>query len=73
MGKRRKRREVPDSDIMLAQSIKITDKFIFEEQNGSELSRSMILEECKTSFTAAVTAGALFLLAQVSVILKLLY
>lgn len=70
MGKRRRRRrDVPESDIMLAQSVRITDKFVFEEEPSQEEGRAMIYQDCQSSFTAVVVAGALFLLAQVVILI----
>jgi len=69
MGKRRRKREVPESDLMLAQSIKITDKFIFSDAQTSDINKKLVQEECATSFTAVIIAGALFLIAQVVVLM----
>jgi len=67
MGKRRRRREVPENDIMLAQSIKITDKFLFEEAPDAEA--ALHDAECRSSLSAVIVAAALFLVAQVIILL----
>jgi len=69
MGKRRRRRDVPENDILLAQQIKITDKFVFEEDTSAEHGRTLVLEDCASSFTAIVVAGALFILAQIVILI----
>ncbi|KAF2364740.1 PAN/Apple domain [Trinorchestia longiramus] len=68
-GKRRRRREVQENDIMVAQSIHITDKFLFNDEDESEVEKLLSTAECDTSYTGIIIACALFLLAQLVILL----
>lgn len=68
----RKRREVKDTDIMVAQSVRITDKFQFASARQEEVDVEAAQGSC-SSFTGIVVACALFLFAQLVLLMAWSY
>lgn len=66
-GKRRRRREVQENDIMVAQSIHITDKFLFNEGNV-DVEKISADGECSNTYAGVIVAGILFIVAQVAIL-----
>ena len=52
---------------MVAQSVHITDKFLFNESDESEVEKLMSVSDCATSYTGVIIACALFIFAQVKI------
>ncbi|XP_045618140.1 uncharacterized protein [Procambarus clarkii] len=69
---RRRRREVQDTDIMVAQSVRITDKFEFFANQKQEVEIESAEGSC-SSFTGVVVACALFLAAQLVLLMAWSY
>ncbi|XP_068220289.1 uncharacterized protein [Palaemon carinicauda] len=68
----RKRRAVQDTEIMVAQSVRITDKFQFASATQQEVEVEAAEGTC-SSFTGVVVAIALFLLAQLVLLMAWSY
>lgn len=68
----RKKREVQETDIMVAQSVRITDKFQFASSRQEEVDVDIAQGSC-SSFTGVVVACALFLVAQLVLLMAWSY
>ncbi|XP_037790105.1 LOW QUALITY PROTEIN: uncharacterized protein LOC119585560 [Penaeus monodon] len=68
----RKKREVHETDIMVVQSVRIKDKFQFSGTRQEEVEVDLAQETC-SSFTGVVVACALFLAAQVVLLMAWSY
>ncbi|KAK8399758.1 hypothetical protein O3P69_003649 [Scylla paramamosain] len=69
---KRKRREVQEADVLVVQSVHITDKFEFPAEQRQE-NVSVEAQGSCSSFTGVVVAGALFLAAQLVMLMAWSY
>ncbi|KAK3864370.1 hypothetical protein Pcinc_029941 [Petrolisthes cinctipes] len=69
----RRKREVPESGIMLAQSVRITDKFEFSARQEEDVQVAIESEGSCSTFTGVVVACALFLAAQLVLLMAWSY
>ncbi|MPC39770.1 hypothetical protein E2C01_033319 [Portunus trituberculatus] len=70
---KRKRREVQEADVLVVQSVHITDKFEFSAKQRKENEVSVEAQGSCSSFTGVVVAGALFLAAQLVMLMAWSY
>jgi len=66
-GKRRRRREVNENEIMVAQSIQIKDKFLFSD-GEVDIAKITAEGDCSNTYTGLIIAAILFIVAQVAIL-----